>query len=63
MVNKTKKKAVKHVGFKGAVTSVERKQGVSKKRAQKIIGAGKAKASAAAKKRNPRLKKTGGKKK
>jgi transposase len=49
---------VKHVGFKGAVKAVE-KEGYSKKTAAKIIGAGKAHASTAAKKRNPRLKKTG----
>jgi len=47
---------VKHVGFKGAMKSVERKEGVSKKSAAKIIGAGKAHASAAAKRANPRLK-------
>ena len=51
------KKPVKHVGFKGAEAAVQ-KEGYSPKVAAKIIGAGKAKASAAAKKRNPRLKKT-----
>jgi hypothetical protein len=56
------KKKDPHPGFKGAVKQVQ-KQGKSKKEAQKIIGAGKAKASPAAKKRNPRLKKTGGPKK
>ena len=53
--------AIKHVGFKGAAASVMAKQGVSKESANKIIGYGKAHASAAAKKANPRLKKTGGK--
>ena len=50
-----------HPGFKGAVKSVEQKQGVSEESAQKIIGAGKANASAAARKANPRLNRTGGK--
>lgn len=52
----------KHPGFKGAVASVERKQNVSKESADKIIGAGKARASAEAREKNPRLNKTGGKK-
>jgi hypothetical protein len=51
---------VKHVGFKGAEKAVE-KEGYSKKSAAKIIGAGKAHASEAAKKANPRLMKKGGK--
>ena len=55
------KKPVKHVGFKGAVSAVMRR-GKSKAAANRIIGAGKANASAAAKKANPALKKTGGKK-
>lgn len=55
------KKSVKHVGFSGAMKSVEKKEGYSPKVAAKIIGAGKANASAAAKKANPRLNKTGGK--
>jgi hypothetical protein len=57
------KKPIKHVGFKGAVNSVMAKEGVSEESAEKIIGAGKAHASAAAKRANPRLSKTGGKKK
>jgi hypothetical protein len=52
--------AKKHVGFKGAMASVERKEGVSKDSAARIIGAGKAHASAAAKKANPRLNRKGG---
>lgn len=48
----------KHPGFKGAVKSVERKDGVSAKSAAKIIGAGKAHASQAARKANPRLNRT-----
>ena len=51
-------KSVKHVGFSGAMKSVEKKEGYSAKTAAKIIGAGKAHASAAAKKNNPRLLKT-----
>lgn len=48
---------IKHVGFKGAVASVE-KEGYSAKTAGKIIGAAKAHASPAAKRRNPALKHT-----
>lgn len=55
-------KPVKHVGFGGAVSSVMRRQGVSKASAQRIIGKGKAEASAAARRRNPRLNRTGGRK-
>jgi hypothetical protein len=53
-------KSSKHPGFKGAVRDVERKEGVSKESAQKIIGAGKARASEEAREKNPRLNKTGG---
>lgn len=53
-------KKVKHVGFKGAERQVEG-EGYSAKSAAKIIGAGKAHASAAAKRNNPRLNKKGGK--
>lgn len=52
-------KKIKHVGFKGAQRSVE-KEGYSAATAAKIIGAGKAKASAAARRANPRLNRTGG---
>jgi len=51
-----------HPGFQGAMKQVEAKEGVSKSSAAKIIGAGKANASAAARKANPNLNKTGGKK-
>ena len=51
----------KHPGFAGAMKQVEAKQGVSPQSAAKIIGAGKANASAAARKANPRLNKMGGK--
>lgn len=51
-----------HPGFKGAARQVEEKEGVSEKSAEKIIGKGKAEASEAARKKNPRLNKTGGRK-
>jgi hypothetical protein len=44
-------------GFKGAAASIERREGVSDKRADAILAAGARKASAKAKKRNPRLNK------
>lgn len=50
----------KGMGFKAAAASVEKKEGVSKKSADKIIGAGKAHASEAARKANPNLNKKGG---
>jgi hypothetical protein len=53
------KKSKSHPGFAGAVSEVERKSNVSHAAAQRIIGYGKAHASAAAKRANPRLKKTG----
>ena len=48
------------MSFKKAVKSVER-EGYSKATAGRIIGYGKAHASAAAKAKNPRLSKSGGK--
>lgn len=57
----TKKKATKHVGFKGAEAQVE-KEGYSKAAAGRIIGYGKAHASPKAKKANPHLLRKGGKK-
>lgn len=50
-----------HPGFRGAAKQVAKKENVSMKSANKIIGYAKAHASPAAKKANPRLKKTGGK--
>lgn len=50
----------KHPGFKGAMRDVERKEGVSKESAAKIIGAGKERASEQARAKNPRLNKKGG---
>jgi hypothetical protein len=49
-----------HPGFKGAVKDVERKEGMSKASAEKVIGAGKAHASEEAREKNPRLNKKGG---
>jgi hypothetical protein len=50
----------KGMGFKAAAASVEKKEGVSKKSADKIIGYGKAHASEKARKANPNLNKKGG---
>jgi hypothetical protein len=51
-------KSKAHPGFKGAAAQVMQKQGVSQAAANRIIGYGKAHASAAAKKANPRLTRT-----
>ena len=51
-----------HPGFQGAARQVAAKEGVSMKSAERIIGAGKAGASAAARKANPRLNRMGSKK-
>lgn len=51
----------KHPGFKKAAASIEKKEGVSKERADAILAAGARKASPAAKKSNPKLKKVLGK--
>ncbi len=48
-------KSKAHPGFQGAMKQVEKKEGYSPKTAAKIIGYGKAHASKAAKKANPRL--------
>jgi hypothetical protein len=45
-----------HPGFKGAQAQIEAKEGVSAKAAGRILGAGARKASAAAKRKNSRLK-------
>jgi hypothetical protein len=44
-----------HPGFKKAAASIAKKEGVSKERAGAILAAGARKASAGAKKANPRL--------
>ena len=58
--HKREKHSKKHPGFAGAAREVERKEGVSKERADKIIGAGKAHASKKAREHNPRLNRMGG---
>lgn len=46
-----------HPGFKNVASDIARKQGVSKERADAILASQTRKASASAKKKNPRLKK------
>lgn len=48
--------AAKHPGFKAVQSKIAKKQGVSKERAGAILAAATRGASAAAKKKNPRLK-------
>jgi hypothetical protein len=50
-------KSKKGIGFKAAQNQIAKKQGISKDRAGAILAAGTRKASPAAKKRNPNLKK------
>ena len=54
-------KVKKGMGFKKAQSQIAKKQGISKERAGAILAAGARKASAAAKKKNPNLKKVKGK--
>ncbi len=49
-----------HPGFKGAMASIEKKEGKSPGAAAAILAAGARNASAAAKKANPRLKRAKG---
>lgn len=51
----------KHPGFKKVQAEIAKKQGISKERAGAILAAGARKASPAAKKANPNLKKVKGK--
>ena len=51
------KAAKKHPGFKAVQSKIAKKQGVSKKAAGAILASATRKASAKAKKANPRLKK------
>lgn len=53
-------KAKKGMGFKAAQSQIAKKQGISEERAGAILAAGARKASAAAKKKNPNLKKVKG---
>jgi len=52
-----------HPGFKAVAKSIAKKQGISMERASAIVAAGARKASPAAVKANPRLKKVSGVKK
>ena len=54
-------KAKKGMGFKKAQSQIAKKQGISMERAGAILADGARKASAAAKKKNPNLKKVKGK--
>lgn len=54
------KKSKKHPGFKAVQAKIAKKQGVSKKAAGAILASATRKASAKAKKKNPRLKKVKG---
>lgn len=55
------KKSKKHPGFKATQKKIAEKQGISEERAGAILAAGARKASPAAKKANPNLKKVKGK--
>lgn len=63
MASKHPKSAAKsaHPGFKAVQAKIAKKQGVSKQAAGAILASATRKASAAAKKANPRLKKVRGK--
>lgn len=54
-------KKKKHPGFKAVAKGIAKKQGVSRERANAMLAAGTRRASAAAKKKNPRLKRVKGK--
>ena len=54
-------KAKKGMGFKAAQKQIAKKQGISMERAGAILATGARKASAAAQKKNPNLKKVKGK--
>ena len=54
-------KAKKGMGFKAAQSQIAKKQGISMERAGAILAVSSRKASPAAKRRNPRLKKVKGK--
>lgn len=51
---------MKHPGFKKVAAQMAKKQGISKKRASAELAASTRKASAKAKRKNPRLKKVKG---
>lgn len=56
------RKSKGHPGFKGAQKQIARRQGISEARAGAILAAGARKASPAAKRKNPRLKRVKGRK-
>lgn len=58
---KAKKKAKKVRGFEANARKIAKKQGISMKRARAILATGARRASPAAKRKNPRLKKVKGK--
>jgi len=58
MARKTRK--VKHLGFENAARRIAKRQGIPLARARRILAAGARKASPAAKRRNPRLKRVRG---
>lgn len=61
-MNKSAKSVLsgKHPGFKAVERSIERKEGVSEKSAGAILASSNRNASAAAKRKNPRLKRVNG---
>ena len=61
MATKNEKTGKDHPGFKVAQEEIAKRQGVSKERAGAILAAGARKASPAAKRANPNLKKVKGK--
>jgi len=58
---KVRQKKIKHIGFKAAAAKAAKGAGVSLKRGAAIIAAAARKASPAARRKNPRLKKVRGK--
>lgn len=58
---KGKKKSSKHPGFKAVQAKIAKKQGISKERAGAILASSSRRASASAKRKNPRLKRVKGK--
>ena len=59
---KAKKRVRKGMGFKAAQSQIAKRQGISKDRAGAILAAATRRASPAAKRRNPNLKKVKGRK-
>lgn len=53
--------ATKHPGFKAVQAKIAKREGISEKRAGAILASSTRKASAAAKRKNPNLKKVRGK--